>query len=85
MLTFIYKQFFVLFFLFVEIKIAIVFEKIFAILIIKVCNFVVLIILDSLRFKEDNLNIESCNCNNKEKVFLKNFNFLFSLFLFCLL
>jgi len=42
MFTFIYKQFFISFFLFVEIKIAIIFEKFFAILIIKICNFVVL-------------------------------------------
>jgi len=60
-----------LFFLFVKIKIAIVSRKIFAILIIKVRNFVVLTTLNNLRFKEDNLNIKSCNYNNKEKASLK--------------
>jgi len=61
--------------LFVEIKIAIVFKKIFAILIIKVGNFVVLTTLNNLRFNKNNLNIESYNYNNKEKVFLKEFKF----------
>ncbi len=64
-----------LFFLFVEIKIAIVFKKIFAILIIKVRNFVILTILDNLRFNKDNFNIKFCNYNNKEKAFLKEFKF----------
>jgi len=61
--------------LFVKIKIAIVSKKIFAILIIKVCNFVVLTTLSSLRFNKDNFNIKSCNCNNKEKTSLKEFRF----------
>ncbi len=75
MLTFIYKQFFVLFFLFVKIKIAIVSKKILAILIIKVRNFVVLTTLNNLKSNKDNLNIKSCNCNNKEKTSLKKFKF----------
>ncbi len=73
MLTFTYKQFFVLFFLFVKIKIVIVFEKKNAILIIKVCNFVVLTTLNNLKFNENNFNVKSCNCNNKEKASLKKF------------
>ncbi len=73
MFTFIHKQFFVLFFLFVKIKIVIVFKFFFAILIIKVYNFVILITLNNLKFNKDNLNIESCNYNNKEKTFLKKF------------
>jgi len=64
-----------LFFLFIEIKIVIVFKKILAILIIKVYNFVVLTTLNSLRFNKDNLNIEFCNYNSKEKTFLKEFKF----------
>jgi len=61
--------------LFVKIKIAIIFKKIFAILIIKVRNFVMLTTLNKLRFKENNLNIKSYNCNNKEKTSLKKFRF----------
>jgi len=64
-----------LFFLFVEIKITIVFEKIFAILIIKVCNFVVLTTLSNLKSNKDNLNIKFRNCSNKEKASLKEFKF----------
>ncbi len=75
--TFIYRYFFVLIFLFVEIKIAIVFKKIFAIFEIKVRNFVVLTILDNLKSNKDNLNIKSCNYNNKEETFLKEFKFYF--------
>ncbi len=68
MFTFIYKQFFVSFFLFVKIKITIISKKIFVILIIKVRNFVVLTTLNNLKFNKDNLNIESRNCNNKKKL-----------------
>ncbi len=75
MFTFTYKQFFILFFLFVEIKIAIVFKKIFAILVIKVRNFVVLTTLDNLRFNENNLNIKFRNRNNKKETSLKEFKF----------
>ncbi len=75
MFTFIHKQFFVLFFLFVKIKIAIVFKKIFRILIIKICNFVILITLNNLRFNKDNFNIKSRNRNNEEKTFLKKIRF----------
>ncbi len=67
MLTFTYKQFFASFFLFVEIKIAIIFKKIFAMLIIKVRNFVILTTLNNLKFNKDNLNIEFRNRNNKKK------------------
>ena len=73
MLTFIYKQFFALFFLFVKIKIAIVSKKIFGILIIKVRNFVVLTTLNNLKSNKNNLNVESRNRNNKEKTSLKKF------------
>jgi len=62
-----------LFLLFIKINIVIVFKKIFAILIIKVYSLVVLITLDNLKFNKDNLNIKSCNCNNKEKISLKKF------------
>ncbi len=75
MFTFIHKQFFVLFFLFARIKITIVFEKIFAILIIKVRNFVILTILDNLKSNKDNFNIEFRNCSNKEKASLKKSKF----------
>jgi len=61
--------------LFVKIKITIIFEKKFAILIIKIYNFVILITLNNLRFKKDNLNIEFYNYNNKEKASLKKFRF----------
>jgi len=61
--------------LFIEIKIIIVFKIIFAILIIKVGSFVVLTILDNLRFNKSNLNIRSCNYNNKEEASLKEFKF----------
>jgi len=61
--------------LFVKIKIIIVFKKKFAILIIKIRNFVVLITLNNLRFNKNNLNIKSRNCSNKKKVFLKEFKF----------
>jgi len=64
-----------LFFLFVKIKIAIVFEKIFAISIIKVRNFVVLTTLNNLKFNKDNLNVKFRNYSNKEEVFLKKFKF----------
>jgi len=66
--------------LFVDIKITIVFEKIFAILVIKIYNFVVLTILNSLKSNKDNFNIEFCNCNNKEKVSLKEFKLLLFFF-----
>ncbi len=75
MFTFIYRLFFALFFLFVKIKIAIVFKKIFAILVIKVYNFVVSTTLNSLKFNKDNFNIKSCNCNNKKEVSLKESKF----------
>ncbi len=75
MLTFIHKQFFVLFFLFVKIKITIVFKKILAIFIIKVRNFVVLTTLNNLRSNKDNLNIKFRNCNNKKKTSLKESKF----------
>jgi len=65
----------VLFFLFVKIKIAIVFKKILAILIIKIRNFVILTTLNNLRFNKDNFNIKFCNCNNKEKASLKESKF----------
>ena len=84
MFTFIYKQFFVSFFLFVKIKITIISKKIFVILIIKVRNFVVLTTLNNLKFNKDNLNIESRNCNNKKKASLKKFRFRF-FFLLCFL
>ncbi len=74
MFTSIYKQFFALFFLFVKIKIIIVFRKIFAILVIKVRNFVVLTTLDNLKSNKDNFNIKFCDYNNKEKASLKEFN-----------
>jgi len=61
--------------LFVKIKIAIVFKKIFAILIIKVCNFVVLTTLNNLRFNKDNFNVKFRNCNNKKETSLKEFKF----------
>jgi len=67
-----------LFFLFIKIKIAIVSKKIFAFLIIKARNLVVLIALNNLKFKENNLNIKFRNRNSKEDFFLKNFNSLFS-------
>ena len=71
-----------MFFLFVKIKITIIFKKIFAILIIKIRNFVILITLNNLKFNENNLNIRSCNYNNKGKTSLKelSFNFNFNLF-----
>ncbi len=75
MFTFIYKQFFALFFLFVEIKIAIIFEKIFAILIIKARNFVILTTSNNLRFNKDNLNIKFRNCSSKEETSLKESKF----------
>jgi len=61
--------------LFVKIKIVIVFKKKNAILIIKVRNFVVLTTLNNVRFNKDNLNVKSCDCNNKKEVFLKEFRF----------
>ncbi len=75
MLTFIYKQFFALFFLFVKIKIAIVSKKIFGILIIKVRNLVVLTTLNNLKSNKNNLNIKFCNRNNKKKAFSKESKF----------
>ncbi len=81
MFTFIYKQFFALFFLFIKIKIAIVSKKILAISIIKVRNFVVLTTLSNLKSKKDNFNIKSRNRNNKKKILQKNLSF--SSFLFC--
>ncbi len=75
MLTFIHKQFFASFFLFIEIKIAIVFKKILAILIIKVRNFVILTTLDNLKSEKDSFNIKFRNRNNEEKVFLKKSRF----------
>ncbi len=65
-----------MFFLFIKIKIAIISKKIFAILIIKIYNFIILTTLDNLRFNKDNLNIKFCNYNNNNKVFLKNSKFL---------
>jgi len=82
MLTFIYKPFFALFFLFVKINVAIVFEKIFAIFVIKVDNLVVLITSSNLKFNKNNLNVKFRNRNNEKEVFLENFKFLFSFFLF---
>jgi len=35
----------------------------------------VLTTLDNLRFNKDNLNIKSCNCNNKEEASLKESKF----------
>jgi len=61
--------------LFIEIKIAIVSRKIFAILIIKARNFVVLTTLSNLRFNKDNLNVKFYDCDNKEKAFLKESRF----------
>jgi len=61
--------------LFVKIKIAIVFKKIFAILIIKIRNFVVLTTLNNLRSNKNNLNIKFRNRNNKKEAFLKEFKF----------
>jgi len=61
--------------LFIKIKIAIVSKKIFAILVIKVRNFVVLTILDNLKSNKNNFNIKSCDYNNKEKASLKEFKF----------
>jgi len=61
--------------LFVKIKITIVFEKIFAILIIKVRNFIVLTTLNNLRFNKDNLNVKSCDYNNKKEASLKKSRF----------
>jgi len=84
MLIFIYKQFFASFFLFTKINITIVFRKIFAIFVIKVCNLVVLIILNYLKFNKDNLNIKSRSRNNKKEVFLKILHsyFFFAFFLY---
>jgi len=62
-----------LFFLFVKIKIAIIFKKIFAILIIKIRNLIILTILNNLRFNKNNFNIESRNYNNKEEASLEEF------------
>ncbi len=64
-----------MFFLFVEIKIAIIFEKKIVILIIEVRNFVVLTTLNNLKSNKNNLNIESRNCNSKEKISLKESKF----------
>jgi len=64
-----------LFFLFVKIKIAIISKKILAILVIKVYNFVVLTTLDNLRFRENNLNIKSCNYNNRKEASLEKSKF----------
>ncbi len=75
MFTFIYKQFFASFFLFIKIKIVIIFKKILAILIIKTHNFVVLTTSNSLKSNKDNLNIKFRNRNNKEKTSLKKFKF----------
>jgi len=65
----------VLFFLFVKIKITIVFKKIFAILIIKVRNFVILTTLNNLRFNKNNFNIKFRNYNNEKKASLKESRF----------
>jgi len=35
----------------------------------------VLTTLNNLRFKEDNFNIKSCDCNNKKETTLKEFKF----------
>ncbi len=75
MFTSIYKQFFASFFLFIKIKIVIIFKKILAILIIKTHNFVVLTTSNSLKSNKDNLNIKFRNRNNKEKTSLKKFKF----------
>jgi len=64
-----------LFFLFIKIKIAIVFKKILAILIIKIRNFVILTTLSNLRSNKNNFNIKFCNYNNKEEAFSKEFKF----------
>jgi len=64
-----------LFFLFIEIKIVIVFEKKIAILVIKVCDFVILTTLNNLKSNKNNFNIKFCNYNNKEEFFLKEFKF----------
>jgi len=61
--------------LFIEIKIAIVFRKILAILIIEVRNFVISTTLSNLKFKKSYFNVESRNRNNKEKASLKKFKF----------
>ncbi len=66
--------------MFIEINVVIVFEKIFAIFVIKKQDFVVLITSNYLRFNKDNLNINFCNCSNKEEVFLKNSKFFFGFF-----
>jgi len=71
-----------LFFLFVEIKIAIVFKFFFAILVIKVYDFVVLITLNNLKYNKNNLNIKFCNYNNKKEASLKDFRFRFFFALF---
>ncbi len=60
-----------MFYLFVKIKIAIIFKKILAILVIKVRNFVMLATLNNLKFNKDNFNVKFCNRNNKEKASLK--------------
>ncbi len=62
-----------MFFLFINIKIIIVSKKILAILITKIYNFVLLTTSNSLKSNKNNLNIKSCNCNNKEEVSLKRF------------
>ena len=71
-----------MFFLFVEINVATIFEKILTISIIKARNFIVLITSKILRSNKDNLNIKFCSCNNKVEVSLKDSKFLFSLLLF---
>jgi len=65
---------------FIRINVAIVFKKIFAIFIIKIRDFVVLITLDYLKFNENNLNIKFRNRDNEKKVSLKYSKFLSSFF-----
>jgi len=64
-----------LFFLSIEIKINIIFEFFFAILIINIYNLIVLITLDSLKSNKNNLNIKFRNYYSKEKISLKEFRF----------
>jgi len=65
----------------IKIKIATIFEKIFAISIIKARNLVVLTISNNLKSKENNLDIESRNCSKEKEVSLEDSKFL-SFFLF---
>ncbi len=76
---------FALFFLFVQIKIAIIFEKKIVILIIEVRNFVVLTTLNNLKSNKNNLNIESrdlCKNNKSKKKICKQKIKLLSCYIF---